>query len=87
MCKSCNRKDFFICTDGDGKMPRLTRDRVPATPFYVQYVADKPVLVSPYFSQDRVWDYSRNEFLALAPNVKRYDGTLMPVYTGRIVEG
>lgn len=84
MCNGC-RKNFFITTDSDGKMPALERGRTPSRPYYIQYVNDKPVLVAPYFSQDRVWDYSTSSFYALATNVKRYDGTPMPVYNGRIV--
>lgn len=90
MCNRCRtseaaRKNFFITTDADGKMPALERGRVPSRPYYVQYVNDKPVLVAPYFTQDRVWDYSRSEFLALHPSVKRYNGEPMPMYTGRVL--
>ena len=93
MCNKCNtrtststnRKDFFITTDSDGKMPRLERTRVPSTPYYTQYINDKPVLVAPHFSQDRVWDYATSQFLSLHPSTKRYDGTPMPVYKGRVL--
>lgn len=90
MCNKCrpssaSRKDFFITTDSDGKMPRLERGRVPTRPYYVQYVNDKPVVVAPYFTQDKVWDYSQNQFLAFHPSTKRYDGTPMPLYRGRVV--
>ena len=81
MCNKC----FFVTTDSDGNMPRLERTRTPSRPWYVQYANDKPVVVSPYFTQDKVWDYSVNEFLALHPSTKRYDGTPMPVYKGRVV--
>lgn len=88
MCNKCNttdRKSFFITTDGDGKMPRLERTRTPSRPYYVQYVNDKPVVVSPYFSQTKVWDYSQSMFLGLHPNAKRHNYDPMPVYQGRVV--
>jgi hypothetical protein len=88
MCNRCStdRKNFFITTDSDGNMPRLERGRVPSRPFYIQYRDDRPVVVAPYFDQDKVWDYSRSEFLSLRTGAKRYDGTTMPVYQGRIVD-
>lgn len=89
MCKKCtgsaNRKNFFITTDSDGNMPRLERMAIPSRPYYVQYVDDRPVVVAPYFQQDRVWDYNKSEFLSLAAGVKRHDGTPMPMFTGRVV--
>lgn len=89
MCNKCNKvdssKSFYVTTDADGKMPALERGRVPSRPYYTQYINDKPVLVAPYFTQDRVWDYSRSEFLALGVGIKRYDGTPMPVYQGRVL--
>lgn len=88
MCNRCNgsHKNFFITTDSDGNMPRLERGRVPSKPFYVQYLNDKPVVVAPHFSQDKVWDYSKSMFLSLRAGVTRHDGSPMPLYTGRIVD-
>ncbi len=86
MCNKCsNRSSFFVTTDSDGNMPRLERTRIPSRQFYVQYVNDKPVVVSPYFTQDKVWDYSQSRFLALHPSTKTYSGEPMPVYQGRVV--
>lgn len=91
MCNRCststtNRKNFFITTDSDGNMPRLERNRTPSRPFYIQYINDKPVVVAPYFSQDKVWDYSTSQFLSLRADGKRYDGSPMPIYQGRVTD-
>lgn len=88
MCNRCNtsRKNFFITTDSDGNMPRLERGRVPTRAFYTQYVNDKPVLVSPHFTQTKVWDYATNQFLSLVAGAKAYDGKDLPIYNGRIAD-
>lgn len=76
-------KTFFLCTDFDGKMPRMTK--IPSGGAWTRYVNNKPIIVKPYVGQDRVWDYNDSCMLALFPGVKKYNGKDMPVFTGTII--
>lgn len=55
-------KDFYRCTDPDGKMPSLCTNK-PDRPTWIHYINDRPVSVSPNLKPDKVWDYSINEYV------------------------
>lgn len=83
-------ENFYIVTDMDGKMPMLCRS-TPSHPgmpkmAWVKYMSNRPVEVLPYTGQDRVYDYNRQEFLALREGVKTWDGKEMPVFTGKVIK-
>lgn len=60
-----NRKNFYYCTDAQGKCPWIAYTATPPkhAPRWVQYKNDKPVRVSPLYTSDRVWDYSQSKFI------------------------
>ena len=78
---NCTSKNFYICTDSDGKCPRMGDS--PLRPHYVKYVNDRPVEIVAYIGMDRVWDYSKGRMLALKP-LKTWDGKSMPMYEGAV---
>ena len=87
--ENTHRKDFYVLTDSEGKMPILsnTPSKISSHKYWVKYVNDIPVEVYPYPGQDRVWDYSTNTMLSLNKDVKSWNGKdNLKKYTGKIIK-
>ncbi len=58
-------KNFYIYTDSQGGIPQLRRKPWESSThkWWVKYADDRPVEVRPHAGQDRVWDYSKCDYV------------------------
>jgi hypothetical protein len=75
---------FYRCVDRDGKIPRHMS--YPATRYFVRYMNNVPIAVSPYPGQDTVYDYQSQSFLSLVEGKLDYKGRPMPLFTGLMLD-
>ena len=66
------KTNFVIHTDSVGKVPVMTPIGVPLSPnlakhhrYWIEYRNNKLVKARPYPGQDRVWDYSINQYVGI----------------------